>query len=136
MNLKWTGLQAQADSTGLSLIEVVVALAILATGIIGLVQVYSSSLRNTKTADDYSKAVIYARSLLDEEYYMPELTDTQTEYPGGFVAEREIEPIDTGEEDDTEAATVLKLYEITVKVKTPEGKEFQVTGRRTMVEKK
>jgi prepilin-type N-terminal cleavage/methylation domain-containing protein len=115
-------------SAGLTLLEVIVALAILGTGITALVQLYSSSLRTTAQAEDYSRAVLEARVLFDEAYsgpWMPE--DRSVGLPGGIRAERTASAV--------EAADELVLYEVTVRATIPGGRIFELSGRRTLREK-
>jgi len=54
------------DSAGFTLLEVMVAVAILAVGMVSLFQLFSGSLRSAKVSGDYSKAVIGAQKKMDE----------------------------------------------------------------------
>ncbi len=49
---------------GFSLLEVLVAFAILSVSLGVLLQVFATGLRNVGMADDYSQAVLYAESIL------------------------------------------------------------------------
>ena len=55
---------ARARSGGFSLIEVLVAFTILALSLGALYQVFSQGLRAADTGDDYTRAVVHARSQL------------------------------------------------------------------------
>jgi len=54
------------DSAGFTLLEVMVALAILSVGLVSLFQLFSGSLRSAKVSADYTKAVIGAQKKMDE----------------------------------------------------------------------
>ncbi|RMD70536.1 MAG: prepilin-type N-terminal cleavage/methylation domain-containing protein [Gammaproteobacteria bacterium] len=62
----WTGSQAGCTlrNKGFSLLEVLVAFAILALSLGTLMQVFSTGLRNQGVAEDYARAVTLARSRL------------------------------------------------------------------------
>ncbi len=49
---------------GFTLIEVLVAFAILAVALVVLIQVFSSGLRNARIAENYTTATLYAESML------------------------------------------------------------------------
>jgi general secretion pathway protein I len=49
---------------GFSLLEVLVAFAILSVSLGVLLQVFATGLRNAGTADDYTQATLYAQSIL------------------------------------------------------------------------
>jgi len=51
---------------GFTLIEVVVALAILGVGLIVIIELFSGGLRLGKTSEEYTKAVEYARMKMEE----------------------------------------------------------------------
>ncbi|MEW5803539.1 MAG: prepilin-type N-terminal cleavage/methylation domain-containing protein [bacterium] len=51
---------------GFTLLEVMIAVAILAVGLVTLFRLFSGSLRSTKISADYSKAVMGARMKMDE----------------------------------------------------------------------
>ena len=72
----WTGLRAMSRSLservgicerrgGFTLIEVLVAFAILTLSLTALFQIFSAGIRNVTTAEDYTTAVLLAESKLD-----------------------------------------------------------------------
>jgi len=110
--------------------EVIVALAILGTAIAALIHLYAQGLRTTKKTSDYSTALVYARSYLDEAYALPEVKagEETFELPGGFKAER---TISRGGYEPQEG---LALYEITVTVTWPPAGKLEIKGLRGMYE--
>ncbi|MCL6582087.1 MAG: prepilin-type N-terminal cleavage/methylation domain-containing protein [bacterium] len=54
------------ESAGFTLLEVMIAVAILAIGLVILFQLFSGSLRSVKVSADYSRAVMGARAKMDE----------------------------------------------------------------------
>jgi general secretion pathway protein I len=57
--------------TGFTLIEVVVAMAILGIGITMMIELFSGSLRLVRTSGEYTKAVNYARVKMEEMTLKP-----------------------------------------------------------------
>jgi len=54
------------STTGFTLIEVVVAMAILAIGLTVIIELFSGGLRSGRTSVEYTKAVNYARMKMEE----------------------------------------------------------------------
>jgi len=120
--------------------EVVVALAILGTAIAALIQLYAQGLRTTKKTSDYSTALVYARSYLDEAYALPEVKAGEETFqlPGDFKAKRTISLWRGGYEPlryrGSQPQEGLALYEITVSVAWPPAGEVVLKGLRSMHE--
>jgi Tfp pilus assembly protein PilV len=109
-----------------------VALAILGVAIVAVFQLFSISLRSTRKAEDYTKALFYARSLLDEAYSLPDLSrdpgKSNAEFRDGFEGTRRIAMKSSSEDGHT------KLYEITVTVTWPPKGSLTISGLRTVYE--
>jgi prepilin-type N-terminal cleavage/methylation domain-containing protein len=118
---------SRSEKGGFSLIEVIVALAILGIAVVSLMQLFSGTLRTIKKSDDHSRATIYARSLLDEAYAIPDISDIETDlmFEDGFRAERRVRFI-TSEEGTL-------FYEVVVSVEWPSGKT-EIRGTRAFYE--
>ena len=54
------------STQGFTLLEVMIAVAILAIGLVSLFRLFSGSLRSAKVSADYTRAVIGARAKMDE----------------------------------------------------------------------
>lgn len=61
---------------GFTLLEVMISLAILAIGLVTVMQLFSSSLRNAKVSQDYTNAIFAARQKMEE------LIVTQNDFDG------------------------------------------------------
>jgi general secretion pathway protein I len=117
-------------SSGFSLLEVMVALAILGVAVVAVFQLFSITLRSTKKADDYTKAIFYARSVLDKAYADPGVEEgsERIDFRDGFEA-RKVTSLKSSSEDGK-----LKLYEIAVTVTWPISSSLTITGLRNVYE--
>jgi hypothetical protein len=107
-----------------------VALAILGVAVVAVFQVYSIGLRSSKKAEDYTKALFYARSLLDQAYSMPE-PETGSEpfdLKEDFRGVREIN-LKSASEDEK-----VKTYELVVTITWPPSGSLKIKGLRTVHE--
>lgn len=128
------GSSAKKDNSGFSLMEVVIALAILSIGIAALIELGSITLRTTKKSEDYSTALIYARSYLEEAYATNTITaGTETFEPAkGFKVVRTIEEKTIEEEAEANIAA----YEISVSVTWQPKGSLRINGMRIVYENK
>ncbi len=141
MSSKSTRSQARPRSEGFSLLEVIIALAILGIALVSLVELFSVSLRSTKKSSDYTTALIYARSLMDEAYAAPSLDGMGDTFDlgGGYTGTRTISeaplPWAGAEEGGGgREEQFFKLYEITVTVAWPPEGRVVLTGKRVVYE--
>jgi len=59
-------MRVRAKKQGFTLLEVLVAMAILGVGLIVIIELFSGGLRLGRTAEEYTRAVGYARMKLEE----------------------------------------------------------------------
>ena len=132
MRSRLTRSSALFRSRGFSLLEVMVALAILGIALVSIFQLFSLNLRSTLKAEDYSKAIFYARSMLDEAYSFVDPADASDikEYENRYQVTRKVSLKSESEDGD------IKLYEITVNVAWPPSGNFRISGLRTVYAKK
>ena len=123
-----TPCSAPRRSRGFSLLEVMVALAILGIAVVAIFQLFSINLRTTQKADDYTKAIFYARSMLDEAYSRvdPSEASASEEYERKYKVTREVSVKSESEKGD------VRVYEITVTVTWPPSGSFRIKGLRTV----
>ena len=60
---------------GFTLIEIVVAIAILGIGLVVIIELFGGGLRLERTSEEYTKAVGYARMKLEEISFVPSLEE-------------------------------------------------------------
>lgn len=108
--------------------EVMVALAIMAVAVVAMFQLYSRALRSTKQAEDYTRAIFYGRSMLDEAYSVPDPSEISgsKEYEKYYTVTRQA--VIRSESEDTKA----KLYEIMVTVTWPPSGNLTMKGLRSV----
>lgn len=108
--------------------EVMVALAIMAVAVVAVFQLYSRALRSTKQAEDYTKAIFYARSMLDEAYSVSDPAEAagSKEFDKYYTVRREVSV--KSESEDKKA----KLYEIIVTVTWPPSGNLRIKGLRSV----
>jgi prepilin-type N-terminal cleavage/methylation domain-containing protein len=131
-------------SDGFSLLEVLVALAILSVGLVAVVQLFSQSLRSTKKSENYSLALVYASSLLEEAYAVPDIEDLEGTFDlgEGFSARRTFTPAGTleggeqrqGRSLGESAPVVMRLYEVRVTVSWPPAGRLELAGKKAVHE--
>ncbi len=130
MRSQLTRSSALLRSGGFSLLEVMVALAILGIALVAIFQLFSLNLRSTQKAEDYSKAIFYARSMLDEAYVFVDPADASDlkEFENKYEVTRKVSLKSESEDGN------IKLYEITVAVAWPPSGNFRISGLRTVYE--
>lgn len=123
-----TRCSAPHQSNGFSLLEVMVALAILGIALVAIFQLFSLNLRSTQKAEDYTMAIFYARSMLDEAYSFVDPSDESTseEHENKYKVTREVS-LHSESEDGK-----VKTYDITVTVTWPPSGNFRLKGLRTV----
>ncbi len=106
-----------------------VALAILGTALVAVFQLFSMTLRSTMNAEKYTKAVFYARSMLDESYSLPDVDKNSLSltFDGEFKGKREVS-VRSSSEDER-----VMLYEITVTVTWPPSGSLRMKGLRAVM---
>ncbi len=110
--------------------EVMVALAIMSVSLVAVFQLYSLALRSIKKADDYTNAVLYARSAMDEAYALSDPMEASGPKDVGeaYKVARDITLQSSSEDGKT------KLYEITVSVSWSATGNLKIKGLRCVYE--
>jgi general secretion pathway protein I len=113
-------------AAGFSLLEVLVAFVILALVATALFRLFSGALANASAADDYSRAVLVAESVLAEAavaHPLREATQTGVADDGRIAWTTRVAPQPpTGESPDLERAAEtmpIRLYRVTAEVVFP-----------------
>ncbi|MBA4371440.1 MAG: hypothetical protein C0402_01115 [Thermodesulfovibrio sp.] len=128
MSLKLTRYSANLRSGGFSLLEVLIALAILGVSVVSVFQLFSITLRSTKKAEDYTRALLYAQSLLDEAYSAGNPMDSPVtiSFGKGYQGSRQV--VLKAVSDDG----AIKLYEISASVSWQPAGSLRIAALRAV----
>lgn len=141
-----------ASARGFSLLEIMVALVIMGTSLVLLIELFGSGLKNLRVAQNFTEAVFLASAKMEEELATPKVQARSengrfedTDYRWRVeIAERPEESSQAEDADDAGAqgfrtrlqdATVgLKLYDVTVTVfwggRPPQAKPYRLSTVR------
>ena len=136
-------------SAGFTLLEIMIALSILAVGLVAVLELFAGSLRLTGKASHRTQAVIHAQNVMDGFFAPDFLEDGEDsgELPDGFFWRARVQEIfpDETEEEAAERendelggqASLLHIKEITVSIGWEEGeshRSFELRSMRIMYE--
>lgn len=104
---------ASTRQHGFTLLETIIALVILAISLGVIYQIFGSTLRNTRIAEEYAVAQVYAQSHLSQLGKTQSLAEgiTQGRYNGTYRWELAVEPQGNGE-----SAFGIRKYKILLRV--------------------
>ena len=97
-----------SNRVGFTLIEVIVAIAILAIMLVTIMQLFSGGLKASRTSCNYTRAIVHAKDKMEEVLAKPE--QGSGKFDDGFEWTSTIEPYK--EPEDTQ----FKLMKIIVKI--------------------
>jgi general secretion pathway protein I len=117
-------------AAGFTLLEVLVALAILGLAVVSVIQGFSQGLRLLKLAGDHQKAVLLAdekvREVVAFEAGRTEGTD------GAFTWQRATRELPAPELTPVGSMPAWRVYEITVQVRWGERRQVELSTLRTV----
>jgi general secretion pathway protein I len=119
---------------GFTLIEIVVALAILGVGLIVIIELFAGGLRLGRTSEEFSKAVSLARMKLEEISLDPILQEgSETgEFDKDFRWQVTVEKMDIlPVERPPEFQPLVEFYRVKVDVLWKSGSKERITGIET-----
>ena len=117
---------------GFTLIEVLVALVVLATTVVAVLQLFGGGLRLARAAGDHSDAALIASARLADLEPGP-LTEGATEGVDGpyrWVRRITLEPDLLPVENDTPEAARIRLARVSVEVRWGQGRRFELVTLR------
>ena len=125
---------------GFTLLEVMVALSVLAVGIVTVLELFGGSLRLTGKASRRTQAVIYAQSVMEQLISQEQLEDGEErgEFPDGFVWIAHVQEIHPDDEQDRlqpnrqGTTDIFHIKEIVVGVYWSEGQGEQAFMLRSL----
>jgi general secretion pathway protein I len=119
-------------SAGFTLLEVLVAFAILSVAVVAVIQGFAQGLRLLKVAGDHQRAVLLADQKAREVVSPVEAHDRGQD--GAFDWERSVTIVTTPDLDRTPATRKWHVYQIDVKVRWGDTRGVQVVTLRTSAE--
>lgn len=120
------------DCRGFTLLEVLVALAILGLAVVTIIQLFSQGLRLLKLSGDHQRAVLLADQKIREVEGLVEGTESGEE--GEFAWERRVEREPVPEELAAPGPFPLRVFRVSVQVRWGGTRAVQVATYRTMRE--
>jgi prepilin-type N-terminal cleavage/methylation domain-containing protein len=118
------------DQAGFSLLEVLIALAILGTAVVATIQGVSQGLRLLKVSGDQQQATAVADQKVREVVSLVEGVDSGSE--GRFSWQRAMRVVETPELSPADSAPKWRVFEIAVAVTWDDQRRVEVTTLRTV----
>ena len=119
---------------GFTLIEVVVAMAVLGVGLVVIIELFSGGLRLEKTSEEYSQAVSYARMKMEEISLQEKIEEgvQSGQFDKFFRWETEWKRIDVlAPEKIQDISLPIELFQLRVKVFWKAGAKERSAGVET-----
>ncbi len=118
-----------AAARGFTLLEVMIALAILGIGIVTVLELFAGNLRLGVKASRYTQATIYAQNVMSHLFTQDFLNDGEEsgEFPGGYAWRARVQEIHPDEDrsrlqpNRQNPTDLFHLKEIEVRVSWSEG---------------
>ena len=119
---------------GFTLIEVIVAFAILAISLVMVMQLFSAGLRVSRTSCDYTRAVVHAKDKMEELSLKP--VQGSGKFEDGFEWETEVKSY--GEHNEKLDELGVNLLEVKVKISwdstSRQQQSIEMVSLRTLAE--
>ncbi|MFQ5521158.1 MAG: prepilin-type N-terminal cleavage/methylation domain-containing protein [Candidatus Methylomirabilia bacterium] len=120
------------DSRGFTLLEVMVALAILGLAVVTIIQLFSGGLRLLKLSGDHQQAALLADQKTRE--WEPQAEGIDSGQQGEFEWERRVEPYSIPEELMGAEDSGLQLMRVSVEVRWSGNRRVEIATLRTVRE--
>lgn len=117
---------------GFTLLEVLVALAVLGLTVVASIQGFAAGLRLLKVAGDHQQAVLLADQLARE--VVRPVAGREEGREGPYAWERSIRQLEAPDLAVPGRPTRWKVYEITVQVRWAQSRRVDVATRRTVAD--
>ncbi len=115
-----------------TLLEVLVAMTIVALAAVALMQAASQAMRLLHQADDYQQAAMLADRVARDTTLVAEGVDTGQE--GRFRWERRVRPVPVPETAGLSTEPAPRLHAVSVAVRWGRGRALEIASLRTVVE--
>jgi len=118
---------------GFTLIEVMVALAILGLSLVTIIQLFGQGLRLLRVAGEHQRAVVLADRKVREMPDTPLEEGVVTGEEEGYRWERRVTALPPPEEEkDTSQPTRVRTFQITLEIRWGQGKTTGLTTLRSL----
>jgi len=125
--LRWP---SRTTTAGFTLIEVIVALAILSVAVVASIQGLAQGLRLLKVAGDHQQAMLLADQKVREMVTPTEGRDGGIE--GTYTWERMVTVLDTPDLVAPGGPALWRVYQISVRVRWGERRQVEIATLRTV----
>ena len=118
------------STTGFTLMEVVVAMAILGVGLTVIIELFSGGLRLVKTSGEYTKAVNYARLKMEEVTVKPTMAEgtEEGEFDGTYRWQVDVKRVDLlHPRIETDYKPTVELFQVKVQILWKSGAKERST---------
>lgn len=122
---------ATKRAAGFTLLEVLVALAILSLAVVASIQAFAAGLRLLKVSGEHQEAMLIADQKA-REITSPTKGGTDSGTEGAYAWEREIRIVPTPDLDVEGRTVKWRVWEIDVRVKWGERRQVSVATLRTV----
>ena len=123
---------ARRQDEGFTLLEVLVALVVLATTVVAVLQLFGGGLRLARAAGDHADAALLASAKLADLEPGP-LTEGSTEGTDGpyrWTRRVTLDPALLPVQPDTPEAMLIRLARVSVEVQWGQGRRFELATLR------
>ncbi len=119
---------------GFTLIETLVAMAILSISLVVILQLFSGGLKSSRLSDNYTRAIFHAREKMEEILLDDNFTDMamEGEFSDGFEWKAQTFRFEPDQEEETKLP--VDIFSIKVNVSWHEGrqeKHFEISTLKT-----
>ena len=122
----------EVGKQGFTLIEVVVAMAILGIGLVVIIELFSGGLRLGRTSEEYTRAVEFSRLKMEELSVAETIVEglTEGEFEGDYRWQVEVRKVDLlpGIDKSSDFKLPVEHYQILVKVLWNSGSRTRSAG--------
>ena len=120
---------------GFTLIETLVAMAILSISLVVILQLFSAGLKSSRLSDNYTRAIFHAREKMEEILLDDNFTDmaTEGEFSDDFEWKAQTLRLEPDQEEE-ETKLPVDIFSIKVNVSWHEGrqeKHFEISTLKT-----
>jgi general secretion pathway protein I len=123
---------ARRQDTGFTLLEVLVALVVLATTVVAVLQLFGGGLRLAQAAGDHGDAALLASAKLAdlEPGPLAEGSTEGTDGPYRWTRRVTLDPALLPVQPDTPEAMLIRLARVSVEVQWGQGRRFELATLR------